>query len=202
LNFFQPGGDFFSFVTRSVSTYPLSRRNELSGSSKQPFESRLEAKHMKTQWKSNRKRIFAGTLLVVIAGALAGTAGAESAGPGDYVDAIDKIKTSNRRSIHNYYAATNLCVAYIMTHDLEGAKNVCNSAVTEIETSLSRKFARNNSAKAKTYRKFLAIALSNRGVLHALAGDSELARGDFRDALELEARISAPEVNLARLAVS
>jgi hypothetical protein len=137
LNFFQPGGDFFSFVTRSVSTYPLSRRNELSGSSKQPFESRLEAKHMKTQWKSNRKRIFAGTLLVVIAGALAGTAGAESAGPtyvlnaisdtaygnkviaGDYVDAIDKIKTSNRRSIHNYYAATNLCVAYIMTHDLE-----------------------------------------------------------------------------------
>lgn len=175
---------------------------------------------MKTQWKSNRKRIFAGTLLVVIAGALAGTAGAESAGPtyvlnaisdtaygnkviaGDYVDAIDKIKTSNRRSIHNYYAATNLCVAYIMTHDLEGAKNVCNSAVTEMETSLSGKFARNSSAKAKTYRKFLAIALSNRGVLHALAGDSELARGDFRDALELEARISAPEVNLARLAVS
>jgi Flp pilus assembly protein TadD len=89
-----------------------------------------------------------------------------------------------------------------MIWNLEGAKNVCNSAVTEIETSLSRKFARNNSAKAKTYRKFLAIALSNRGVLHALAGDSELARGDFRDALELEARISAPEVNLARLAVS
>ena len=49
---------------------------------------------------------------------------------------------------------------------------------------------------------YLALALSNMGVLQAAKGSAENARKSFRQALELDTGLSAPKINLARLARS
>ena len=56
-----------------------------------------------------------------------------------------------------------------------------------------------DSYKARMYRTFLAVALSNRGVTHAVTGSPELARDDFTSAMKVDTDMREPEVNLARL---
>jgi hypothetical protein len=48
-------------------------------------------------------------------------------------------------------------------------------------------------------QRYMALALSNRGVLHVVQGDVELARQDFTVATELKSGIAALAKNLARL---
>ena len=45
----------------------------------------------------------------------------------------------------------------------------------------------------------LALALSNRGVLNAALGETDLAQRDFEEASRLRTSLSAPGINLARL---
>ena len=52
----------------------------------------------------------------------------------------------------------------------------------------------------RTDRVYRALALSNLGVLHAAKGSRDSARKSFREALQLETSLSAPRINLARLA--
>ena len=51
-------------------------------------------------------------------------------------------------------------------------------------------------------RYYIALALSNLGVLQAAKGSPDSARRAFEEALELGTGLSAPEVNLARIARS
>jgi hypothetical protein len=218
LSFFQHRGDFFSFVIVLVAAYSLSRRYAISAASEGSFDNRLEAKLMNTNRKLLRKKIIAGSLSAVIAAGFIGSAAAQTTAQryelnafsdiaygskvvaGQYAEAIDRIYSSRINFVDNFYAATNLCVAHIMTRDLKEAAVTCDAAVTVLEAKLASRSYRKNSHQGMAYRKYLATALSNRGVLHVLEGAAEKAQGDFRLAMELESQLQAPESNMARLA--
>ncbi|MEE4163951.1 MAG: tetratricopeptide repeat protein, partial [Woeseiaceae bacterium] len=48
-------------------------------------------------------------------------------------------------------------------------------------------------------RRFMAMALSNRGVARALKGQYDLAAADFEKAIDIKSRLAEPAINLARL---
>lgn len=90
-------------------------------------------------------------------------------------------------------AATNLCVAYTVKRELEGAYAACAKALT-----LARRA--DNAAGARLRESYAtARALTNRGVLRAVTGDSRGAAADFREAERLSGNWAAPSRNLAYL---
>jgi hypothetical protein len=90
-------------------------------------------------------------------------------------------------------AATNLCVAYTVKRELEGAYTACGEALT-----LARRVDKAPGARLRG-SPATARALTNRGVLRAIAGDSLGAAADFRDADRLADTWAAPSRNLAHL---
>lgn len=116
--------------------------------------------------------------------------------------AIDRLEGRDRKGIDGFYAATNLCVAYIKTGELSLADESCNLAVEKIETVLHARVRAESPAEAGGIRRFFALALSNRGVVHAVSGRPAMAQADFRAAEDLETRIKEPTINLARLSDS
>lgn len=104
---------------------------------------------------------------------------------GELEDAIEGITSSRQRRGEIFAAQTNLCVAYIRANEARKAKVACESAVTR-----SRRASRHNQA----------IALSNLGVFRAITGNTEGAMHSFRAAMRLTKDLSAPAVNLERLA--
>jgi hypothetical protein len=89
-------------------------------------------------------------------------------------------------------AATNLCVAYTVKRELEGAYAACAEALT-----LARRVDKAPGARLRE-SPATARALTNRGVLRAVAGDSLGAADDFRAADRLT-KWAAPSRNLAHL---
>lgn len=123
---------------------------------------------------------------------------------GAYEAAIGKISNYSKRRQSTFEAQTNLCVAYTKSGDFARADNACNGALESIQRQADRALKRRQTPEhlAEGYRAYLAIALSNRGVLSAVRGYSDKAREDFLQASELQADLPAPiEVNLARLDV-
>jgi Tfp pilus assembly protein PilF len=118
---------------------------------------------------------------------------------GDYEKAIEKIEVASRSD--DFSMQTNLCVALTKTGDLDAAKVACDAAVEIVREKRSK---RTRTARRFDYvdagdRADLAVALSNRGVLHAAQGEEDLAHADFKASLDLDAGLSAPGINLARL---
>lgn len=176
---------------------------------------------MKLQLKRFRDRALVRPGAALILAAFMGTASAEPEAPRytvgviedaahgaevlseRYDKAIARLERSRAHGIDRYYAATNLCVAYIKTGRFEDALQSCDDAVTYIANEIdaqSATFPRSRKAMAYAYNTFLAMALSNRGVAHAVTGAHDLARDDFKAALETKPRIHEATVNLARLA--
>lgn len=118
---------------------------------------------------------------------------------GDYRDAIDRIRANGDRPAASFEAHTNLCVAYVKSGEIDRAESACNAAVNAAHKQAERANRFVSSYEGERWREFEAVALSNRGVLHAVAGEPELARLDFSRALELRTSIDAPGSNLARL---
>lgn len=118
---------------------------------------------------------------------------------GDYQAAIDRIRPKGDGSAASFEAHTNLCVAYVKSGEIERAQAACDTAVEAARNQAERASRFAPSYGVANWRKFEAVALSNRGVLHAVAGQPDLARRDFARALELRTRIDAPGSNLARL---
>lgn len=116
---------------------------------------------------------------------------------GDYEAAIRKIRISGDTSVRNFFSANNLCVAYVQLRDITNASEACETAVAGIQAMLAHK--RKYASGYEAYRRYLAIALSNRGVLRAISGNEELAHEDFSDAIQLDVRLTAPATNMARL---
>jgi hypothetical protein len=116
---------------------------------------------------------------------------------GGYSAAIAKINSQGRRSSLDFTEANNLCVAYTKSSMIDEAAEACEAALSIRRENM--KAARDHEKRA--YRNLEAMALSNRGVLLAVSGDTTGARRDFVAALELRAYLSAPATNLARLDV-
>ncbi len=119
----------------------------------------------------------------------------------DYQAAIDALQTVDAEGLEAFYVANNLCVAYLKTGELERAKQSCDDAVVAIEAILDTRETGTSLylGSLAQRRSFLAVALTNRGVVQAAEGDHELAREDFRAAIEVRSRIEQPETNLAHL---
>jgi hypothetical protein len=88
-------------------------------------------------------------------------------------------------------AETNLCVAYTVKRELEGAFAACEKALT-----LARRVDKATGARFR--ESAAARALTNRGVLRAVTGDSAGAADDFREAAR-SSKWAAPSRNLAYL---
>ena len=90
--------------------------------------------------------------------------------------------------------ATNLCVAYTMTEQLDSAELACNAAVKAAEKMADATSPMFNNAVSDQ-----AIAYSNRGVFRAVSGDLDGAREDFDLAIKAAPEDSHAVVNLAKL---
>jgi hypothetical protein len=89
-------------------------------------------------------------------------------------------------------AATNLCVAYTVERELDRAYEACAEALT-----LARRVDKATSARFRSTAT--ARALTNRGVLRAVSGDTLGAAADFREAARSSGNWAAPSRNLAYL---
>ena len=119
---------------------------------------------------------------------------------GKYERAIEKI-TAAKRGSDTYSKQTNLCVAYTKTGALDRATTACEAALAIMLDARKPRSTYLAPAQAeKLDRVYLALALSNLGVLQAAKGSTDMARARFLEAVELDTELPAPKINLARLA--
>lgn len=121
---------------------------------------------------------------------------------GRYQQAIEKITARQARTRETFESQNNLCVAYTKVGDLDSASVACDQAVAEMRKRTERKSPTRRGQYAefsRSDRVYLAVALTNRGVLHAVNGDLENARRDFAEAAGIDVDISQPQINLSRL---
>jgi tetratricopeptide (TPR) repeat protein len=118
---------------------------------------------------------------------------------GNYEQAIKKLSAPNSDN-DAFFKATNLCVAYTKTGNFAAARTACDVAVEkarhmdyEKRSQISRRF------QVKTRKIYLAIALTNRGVLHAVTGDVERAQQAFSEALNTSEDAKQAKINMAKL---
>jgi tetratricopeptide (TPR) repeat protein len=123
---------------------------------------------------------------------------------GNYEQAIEKIAAIENRArstdVDSFYNQTNLCVAFTKLGNIDDALSACDAAV---EMAGSVRFVRMSQLSTKSQKRkrndYLAMALSNRGVMYAVKGEIELARKDFVDAMDARTNSSSAKANLARL---
>jgi tetratricopeptide (TPR) repeat protein len=119
---------------------------------------------------------------------------------GKYERAIESITTA-KRSRDAYSKQTNLCVAYTKTGALDKATAACEAALAVMLDGRKSRSNYISPAHAEQLdRLYLALALSNLGVLQAAKGNTDMARETFLEAVELDTDLAAPKINLARLA--
>lgn len=121
---------------------------------------------------------------------------------GRYDQAIEKITSKSRHFRQSFEASTNLCVAYTKVGDLDSAAVACDQAVAKMRERTKGKGPEPvfRGANSIVDREFLAVALTNRGVLHAVSGEFDAAYRYFAEAQNLDAKIDTPRANLARIA--
>ena len=120
---------------------------------------------------------------------------------GNYDTAIEGILSSRKAHPLGFEAQTNLCVAYTRSGDFTQAGRSCDAALAALERRIRRAsgpgYAPFQLRRVK--EKYLAVALSNRGVLRALSGKPDLARQDFIRAAGLRYGLDVADANLAKL---
>ncbi len=120
---------------------------------------------------------------------------------GEFDAVVDKLADRSGRGSRDLVNQVNLCVAYTKTRQLEKATAACDSAIA-ISVKEARRlartepFGRRTTLIADTDR---AIALTNRGVLYAIAGNHAKARVMFEMAMLLESKEKSASTNLAQL---
>ncbi len=121
---------------------------------------------------------------------------------GRYEQAIQRITHGGQRTRAKFADQNNLCVAYAKTVEMEKAVAACDSAVEQVRKRAKRAMRSTDpfGARKQAFKNDLSMALSNRGVLRAVVGQTDLARQDFVAAIELQSRVSyVAEKNLDRL---
>ena len=121
---------------------------------------------------------------------------------GNYDQAITKIRAKSR-STHDLHVQTNLCVAYVKSGNIEAAESACEEAVVAVKSLRKvRASAFIGTSPAQIRARYMAVALSNRGVLKAVKGDFEAARKDFDAAMAQQARIATVQTNIEKLSIA
>jgi hypothetical protein len=122
---------------------------------------------------------------------------------GQYEQAIARIRQDGGSDL-SFGESTNLCIAYTKSGDTASALESCDRAVAIARESngMSRFPGLYASGNPRRNDLDLVIALSNRGVVHAAAGDESLALADLREADALRPHLRAVAKNLAVLTES
>ena len=98
----------------------------------------------------------------------------------------------------SFEAMTGLCVAYLKSGDLDRAATSCDGAIDSLsrqERALIRQAGSRRQGKA-AFSRYMAVALTNRGVLYAAMGETQAAREYFEQALELRSGLDGVKNNL------
>ena len=139
--------------------------------------------------QAQEKQNAAAYVMTVIGDRAAG----EQVISGAYGQAIESLTANTAKRSSRFAAANNLCVAYTKTNRLSEAERACSAAIRNSKATYAAWYDVNRK------RDFYAVALSNRGVIRAVSGDTEQARQDFRAAMRISSTLSAPAENLAAL---
>lgn len=139
--------------------------------------------------QAQEKQNAAAYVMTVIGDRAAG----EQVISGAYGQAIESLTANTTKRSSRFAAANNLCVAYTKTNRLSEAESACSAAIRSSKATYASWYDVNRK------RDFYAVALSNRGVIRAVSGDTEQARQDFRAAMRISSTLSAPAENLAAL---
>lgn len=114
----------------------------------------------------------------------------------DVVTAIDDLAPRVDNAKARFVERNNLCAAYIVAKNVEEARDVCEAAV-----KIGNRRVRDASVwSAYSLRRNFAVALTNRGVLNALVGETDAAARDFEKAARMNRTMEEPRANLERLA--
>lgn len=118
-------------------------------------------------------------------------------------EAISELGPDDGR-FRNFAEHVSLCVALTRTSQFEQATEYCDMAIAQSGREARRirraNYSHRNSTRISAAPK--AIALTNRGVLHAIAGEHEAARVLFEMAREADLTEEYVQNNLARLNAS
>ena len=98
---------------------------------------------------------------------------------GDYNTALVQLQRSH--SLDNETTSTNRCVAFSVTRRLDEARTACDAAVRDAQMQLASMPVSMSWARAE-YRDYLAVAYSNRAVLHWILNDTHAAQSDLKKA--------------------
>ena len=119
----------------------------------------------------------------------------------DYESAIAGLEESGADGIGAFYTANNLCVSHLKLGNLDDARVACDDAVVRINALIDAPRRQQvRDVPSADRERFLAVALSNRGVANAAIGRAERALADFRAAIEADSRFSGAKTNLVWLA--
>ena len=201
MNFFQCPRDFFSFAAFNNGLYCF-RDEKVSDPDVADNSESPGGKIMNGVHKHNRTSAFSRPLTLVAALIACAPLSAQEVEPaytmtvivdaahggkvaaGKYERAIEKI-TASKRARDSYSRHTNLCVAYTKTGELDKATEACEAALAITrETRSPRRSYPGLAHSEKANRVYLALALSNLGVVHAAKGNPEIARRTFREAMD------------------
>jgi hypothetical protein len=123
-------------------------------------------------------------------------AGGTSLTEGKYDAALTEISKDRSYSSTAYSAKTNnLCVAYAIKKQLTEAKSACDAAVkaAKYEKLNAQRYAP-GSARENSY---VAVAYTNRAIVHLMSKDVEKAKSDLARAKSLAPTADFVEKNLA-----
>jgi hypothetical protein len=116
---------------------------------------------------------------------------------GDYNTAQQELG-AHHQTLDVETAATNRCVVYTLTRQIEAAHAACDKAVREAQQEIASLPVSLSWARSD-YRDYLALAYTNRAVLNWVANDSAAAQSDLKKAAAVSPNASFVARNLSAL---
>jgi hypothetical protein len=116
---------------------------------------------------------------------------------GDYDTAQHQLATHGS-TVDPKTTATNRCVVYTVTHQIQAARAACDRAVREAHQEIAGLPVSLSWARSD-YRDYLAVAYSNRAVLEWAMNDGAAARSDLEKAAAVAPKAPFVARNVAAL---
>jgi hypothetical protein len=116
---------------------------------------------------------------------------------GDYNTAKQEL-SSHHQTLDVETAATNSCVMFTVTHQVDAAHVACDKAVREAQQEIASLPVSLSWARSE-YRDYLALAYTNRAVLSWVTNDSAGAQSDMKKAAAVSPKAAFVARNLSAL---
>jgi hypothetical protein len=116
---------------------------------------------------------------------------------GDYNTAQHEL-SAHHQTLDVETAATNRCVVFTVTRQIDAARAACDKAVREAQQEIASLPVSLSWARSD-YRDYLALAYTNRAVLSWVTNDSAGAQSDLKKAAAVSPKASFVARNLSAL---